>query len=716
MRMIRWMVVVSVLSAGFAEALTPHDMMCDLLAKPGWVPVPDAQPQFSWCFKDGQPGDLQSAYQIQVATSTSCFRADKPDLWDSGQVISGQSLFVTYGGQALPTNASVCWRVRVWDRRNNVGPWSQSVSFLTAVELGANKTLRYPLKQTVVAPVSITTNMQGRVFIDFGKAAFGWLELVPQSRERFAGSFTFHLGEKAKGYTVDRQPGGTIRYAKVTGALTQPAVYRVPLMQDKRNTDTAAGAILLPPEIGVIMPFRFVEVEESPFPITKESLHQVAITYPFDDHASVFVSSDRILDRVYSFCKYSIKATTFAGVYVDGDRERIPYEADAYINQLCHYGLDREFTLARYSHEHLMKYPTWPTEWKQHSVMMAWTDWMYTGNTQSLARCYDQLKSEKILLACARQEDGLLVTSHEKRADTPAIRDIVDWPVSERDGFEFKPVNAVVNAFYCLNLNQMSDMAGALGKTNDASAFRGLAKHVTREFQRVFYNDKKGHYVDGEGAAHASLHANMLPLAFGLVPESERERVVEFVASRGMACSVYGSQYLLEALFEAGREREAMALLTSRSDRSWVNMMREGSTISLEAWGEKYKKNLDWNHAWGATPANIIPRYVLGVRPLTPGFGKVLIRPQSASLDVQGTVPTIRGPVIVGVRQKPDKFYKLVIEIPVNMTARLELPPLPVRDGELRFNGTRVPAVFKDGRLIFDDVESGKHTVVWQAR
>ena len=32
------------------------------------------------------------------------------------------------------------------------------------------------------------------------------------------------------------------------------------------------------------------------------------------------------------------------------------------------------------------------------------------------------------------------------------LRDITDWPVGERDGFEFKPVNAVVNAFYCLNL------------------------------------------------------------------------------------------------------------------------------------------------------------------------------------------------------------------------------------------------------------------------
>lgn len=31
-------------------------------------------------------------------------------------------------------------------------------------------------------------------------------------------------------------------------------------------------------------------------------------------------------------------------------------------------------------------------------------------------------------------------------------RDIVDWPGSERDRFEFKPVNAVVNAFRLLNL------------------------------------------------------------------------------------------------------------------------------------------------------------------------------------------------------------------------------------------------------------------------
>ncbi len=90
-----------------------------------------------------------------------------------------------------------------------------------------------------------------------------------------------------------------------------------------------------------------------------------------------------------------MKATSFAGVYVDGDRERIPYEADAYINQLSHYLVDSEYSLARYSHEYLLEHPTWPTEWKQHSIMMAWQDWMYTGDTESMRHHFATFKKKK---------------------------------------------------------------------------------------------------------------------------------------------------------------------------------------------------------------------------------------------------------------------------------------------------------------------------------
>ena len=34
---------------------------------------------------------------------------------------------------------------------------------------------------------------------------------------------------------------------------------------------------------------------------------------------------------------------------LDGDRERTPYEGDAYLQQLGHYSTDRDFALARFS-------------------------------------------------------------------------------------------------------------------------------------------------------------------------------------------------------------------------------------------------------------------------------------------------------------------------------------------------------------------------------
>jgi len=139
-------------------------------------------------------------------------------------------------------------------------------------------------------------------------------------------------------------------------------------------------------------------------------------------------------------------------------------------------------------------------------------------------------------------------------------------------------------------------------------------------------------------------------LAFGLVPKDRVAPVADFIERKGMACSVYFSQYLLEALFEAGRAEAAIRLMTSRGDRSWIGMMDFGSTVSMEAWNVAAKPNLDLNHAWGATPLNVISRYVIGVTPLEPGFRKIAIRPQLGGLKrLSATVPTVAGPVSVKI-------------------------------------------------------------------
>ena len=162
----------------------------------------------------------------------------------------------------------------------------------------------------------------------------------------------------------------------------------------------------------------------------------------------------------------------------------------------------------------------------------------------------------------------------------------------------------------------------------------------------------------------------MFPLAFGIVPEEYQETVIEFIKSRGMACSVYGSQILLDGLYSAGEGEYALELLTSTSDRSWWNMIRSGSTITMEAWDMKYKPNSDWNHAWGAAPANIIARQLWGIRPLEPGFVRALVKPQTARLSSSIIrVPTRLGTITGVYRALSDRIKIYGVEIPSGMKA-----------------------------------------------
>ena len=395
---------------------------------------------------------------------------------------------------------------------------------------------------------------------------------------------------------------------------------------------------------------------------------------------------------MWNICRYSIKATSFAGVYVDGDRERIPYEADALINQLGHYCTDQEYTMARYSVDYLCHNATWPTEWILQALMLAWNDYLYTGDPSLLQKDYDILKARTLL--ALQDSTGLLTTRRGGQTSEllrscgyygREIRDIVDWPQSgalgigkeepgEADGYVLNEYNTVVNAFHYEALRLMSLIADALGNDDDKKLFSAEAESVRETVNRMMYDKAKGRYRDGIGTDHCSLHASMFPLAFGMVPEKEVPRVVHYIQSRGMACSVYGAQFLLEALYQGGMADYALQLLTATGFRSWHNMIQNGSTITLEAWDSRFKPNLDWNHAWGAAPANIIPRYLMGIRPLEPGCRRMLIQPQPGSLrSAEIQVPTILGPVKASFTQE-DGLFTLDADIPPGCTAQVVLP------------------------------------------
>ena len=539
------------------------------------------------------------------------------------------------------------------------------------------------------APVAITRVAPGVHLVDFGRVAFGNLRLTPPTTA--TGAVTFHFGEALTAGRIDRRPPGTVRYATAQVTLAGNKSLVAAPAADARNTrqvapdekpddygQIAPSAVLTPPAWGVILPFRWVEVEGWPGELRPEHLtRQAAFASTWDDTAAAFRSSDELLNRIWELCRYSIKATTFAGVYVDGDRERIPYEADAYLNQLSHYTTDRDVQMARDTYDHLMANATWPTEWASHMIFMAHADWMHTGDTAWLAPRYAALKS-KLLLERARA-DGLITSNAAQ------IRkgDLVDWPVTERDGFAFTPVNTVANAFYLRGLALMAELAGALGHTADATDYTARERTARAAFQAKLYDSARGSYRDGEGTDHASQHANLFPLAFGLVPAADRERVTAFVVSRGMACSVYAAQYLMEALFTHAGAELALALVTAPGDRSWKHMVESGTTITWEAWDQRYKPNQDWNHAWGAAPANLFPNYVLGARVAAPGWSRVTLRPHVGRLTAaEGKVPTPRGPILVSWQNL--NTFRLTVTLPAGVSAQVELPASRTSRGVFR--------------------------------
>ena len=536
-------------------------------------------------------------------------------------------------------------------------------------------------------PLSVSTLPGGILQADFGRVAFGQLEIRLTSRTG-RDTVILHLGERAIDGRIWRTPTTTVRYRKQVLPLQKGThTYAFDIEPDRRNT--GRDAIMMPAAIGEVLPFRWLEVENYGRPLRAKDITRYAVHVPFRDDAASFRCSNDTLNHLWDLCKYTVKATSFTGYYVDGDRERIPYEADALINQLCHYAADCEFTTARRTLAHLLDHPTWPTEWILQAIPIAWNDWMFSGDDSFIRAHYPLLKKRTLL--ALRTENGLISTTTGLQTPeflasinrTAPIRDIVDWPHTggtglakgqggEDDGYVYTDCNTVVNAWFYHALVLMEEMARHLGYSTDAELFGDAAFKVKEVFDTQLYDPSRGVYVDGIGTSHAALHANVFPLLFGLVPPERQEGVVAFIRSRGMACSVYGAQFLLDALYQAGEADYALSLLSSDSLRSWYNMLRVGSTLTLEAWDDSFKPNQDWNHAWGAAPGNLLPFRLIGFQPLEPGCTRVRIHPQPASLKwARATVPTLLGPVHIRLRTARSGQPRIRVRAPRGMTVEL---------------------------------------------
>lgn len=105
----------------------PTDLLCEYMVNPVGVDV--LHPRFSWVLRHSERGRGQSAYQILVASTRENLLNDVGDVWDSEKVESDKSVNVEYEGKSLESKVIYYWKVRWWDDKGQVSPFSEVTSF-----------------------------------------------------------------------------------------------------------------------------------------------------------------------------------------------------------------------------------------------------------------------------------------------------------------------------------------------------------------------------------------------------------------------------------------------------------------------------------------------------------------------------------------------------------------------------------------------------------
>ncbi|MDO4340154.1 MAG: family 78 glycoside hydrolase catalytic domain [Eubacteriales bacterium] len=347
--------------------------------------------------------------------------------------------------------------------------------------------------------------------------------------------------------------------------------------------------------------------------------------YPFDDALCTLQTDDRTLNRIFDLCKNTIKYG-IQEAYLDcPTREKGQYLGDAVISARAQVWLSGSVEMLRKCIDQfartamvcpgLMAVAPGSLMQEIADFSLLWgelllTDYQFTHDKAYLAKYYPTAKAVIMYFHKYERENGLLYCVDEKW-------NLVDWPENLRDDYDFvlsRPVVAsgyhnVINALYIGAVKTLAQIEEILEYPHafDWEKLRGA-------YVKMFYRPEKKLFADSGHSSHTAVHSNIYPLYFGFVPEEATENVVRFLRKKGLCCGVMLSYFLLKGLGRAGYYKEMYELLVNDSEHGWVNMLRDGATTCLEAWGKDQKWNTSFCHPWGTAPISLIIEDLCGIQ------------------------------------------------------------------------------------------------------
>ncbi|MEN6426899.1 MAG: family 78 glycoside hydrolase catalytic domain, partial [Phycisphaerales bacterium] len=116
---------------GARDEMTAVELRCEYAVDP--LGIDASAPRLFWKLRSNVRGQRQTAYQVLVASSPGLLAEDNGDLWDSGKMVSEETIHIAYGGKPLRSSQQVFWKVRIWDKDGVQSAWSTPASWTMGV-------------------------------------------------------------------------------------------------------------------------------------------------------------------------------------------------------------------------------------------------------------------------------------------------------------------------------------------------------------------------------------------------------------------------------------------------------------------------------------------------------------------------------------------------------------------------------------------------------
>ena len=348
--------------------------------------------------------------------------------------------------------------------------------------------------------------------------------------------------------------------------------------------------------------------------------------------------------------------------------------------------------------------------WDASYFIMPWLMYQYNGDERILEKHYEPM--QRYMDWFEGYFDGLL----------PDMG-LGDWVAPGEN-----EVAITAPCWYHRELDLMAKTARVLGHDGEADTFDAKKQDVADAFHDEFYDPATQSYGtdDVDGYVQTS---NVLPLAFGMVPDDRVDAVVESLVEDiqenhdgHLFTGLWGTKHILRVLSDHGYHDVAYGIATKTTYPSWGHWIEAGFTALLENWALDSRSR---DHHFLGTVDEWFYSHLAGIRrPTEPAFEHVEIAPMPVGdLDsAEARVDSVRGPV-ESSWELTDDGLALDVTIPWNSTATVRVPTLGSDKVRVRESGKNiwnngnptkpnnpgVQSVERDGDAVVVEVGSGEY-------